>query len=180
VTGALDLGRGPEVVEAGPADVAAVVEVVEAAYRDPDRPGWTTEAHLVAGRRTDAGEVAADLADPAVSLLVIREGGRVVGCCRVVHHGPVADLGLLAVAPERQAGGLGRALVAEGERRAADRGAEWVLLHLLEGRPEILAWYGRLGYRPTGEHARFPEGDGRRLRRPGLRFVVLDKALGGG
>ena len=43
-------------------DVSALVELVQLAYRGEG--GWTTEAHLVDGHRTDADEVRAMLADP--------------------------------------------------------------------------------------------------------------------
>src|SRR5690606_15883313 len=60
-------------------DVEQIVDLVQAAYRGEG--GWTTEAHLVEGHRTDAAEVHAMLADPAVTLLVDDEDGRVRGCC---------------------------------------------------------------------------------------------------
>jgi len=44
-------------------DVAAIVALVESAYRgDAAREGWTTEADLIGGQRTDAGAVADALA----------------------------------------------------------------------------------------------------------------------
>jgi hypothetical protein len=40
---------------AGSADVPAIVDLVESAYRgESSRAGWTTEADLLDGRRTDA------------------------------------------------------------------------------------------------------------------------------
>jgi len=49
-------------------EVDSVVELAQAAYRGTG--GWTTEAHLVSGTRTDASEVRDMIADPAVTLLV--------------------------------------------------------------------------------------------------------------
>jgi hypothetical protein len=48
-------------------------------------------------------------------------------------------------------------------------------------RHELIAWYERRGYRPTGETGAFPYGDERFgiPTRPDLEFVVLAKALGG-
>ena len=43
---------------AGAADLAAVVALVESAYRgESSRRGWTTEADLLDGQRTDADSV---------------------------------------------------------------------------------------------------------------------------
>ena len=46
-------------------------------------------------------------------------------------------------------------------------------------RAELIAWYERRGYRPTGETRPFPYGDERfgTPRRDDLQFVVLHKRL---
>ena len=50
---------------------------------------------------------------------------------------------------------------------------------VLQQRAELIAWYGRLGYTLTGEHASFPYGDERFgvPRHDDLAFVVLEKRL---
>jgi hypothetical protein len=64
--------------------VAAIVQLVESAYRgEPSRTGWTTEADLLDGQRTDAEAVAEMLGDPASTLLLAEEAGQLVGCCRL-------------------------------------------------------------------------------------------------
>ncbi|ETA02447.1 hypothetical protein ThrDRAFT_03884 [Frankia casuarinae] len=67
------------------ADVAAIVELVESAYRgESSRAGWTTEADLLAGRRTDAAAVGAALAAlDSVVLLAQDPDGALLGCCHV-------------------------------------------------------------------------------------------------
>jgi hypothetical protein len=44
-------------------------------------------------------------------------------------------------------------------------------------RDDLIAWYRRRGYEPTGEHEPFPYDDERygRPRRDDLRFAVLEK-----
>src|SRR5699024_12832891 len=64
--------------EAADDDVPELVDLVQAAYRGEG--GWPTEAHLVDGHRTDAGEVRAMLDDPQVTLLVAEHDGALVGC----------------------------------------------------------------------------------------------------
>lgn len=49
-------------------EVDSVVALAQAAYRGTG--GWTTEAHLVSGTRTDSSEVRDMVTDPAVTLLV--------------------------------------------------------------------------------------------------------------
>lgn len=63
-------------------------------------------------------------------------------------------LGMLAVDGRFGSRGVGRALVAAGEAAAATTfGAVAVVLYVLAVRADILAWYARRGYAPTGLRA---------------------------
>ncbi|MCM3886768.1 GNAT family N-acetyltransferase [Frankia sp. R82] len=66
-------------------EIAAIVALVESAYRgESSRAGWTTEADLLAGRRTDSAEVRAAVTDPnSLVLLATDPAGERVGCCHV-------------------------------------------------------------------------------------------------
>lgn len=166
---------------AGPEDVTDLLALVESAYRgEESRRGWTTEADLLDGRRTDAGQLAEAVGAPGSVVLVAERSGELVGCCQLVGHGERAELGLFAVRPSLQGGGIGRALVAAAEALVhREWSARAMSMKVVAQRAELLAWYGRLGYRPTGETAPFPYGDERFgvPRRADLEFVVLEKAL---
>jgi hypothetical protein len=47
---------------------------------------------------------------------------------------------------------------------------------VIKQRPDLIAWYERLGFLPTGKTEPFPYGDERfgRPRLPDLEFVVLE------
>lgn len=167
----------PRIREAREEDVEAILAVVEAAYRGEG--GWTTEAHLVGGTRTQAREVRDLLADPGVILLVAEtEDGTVRGCCYTARHGEDAELGLFAVYPRAQSGGIGgRLLEAQVERRR-EAGARAVEIHVLQNRPELHAWYRRHGFVPTGATIPFP-GAADDLRVAGLRMEVMQRPLTG-
>ena len=61
------------------ADVPAIVALVESAYRgDASRAGWTTEADLLDGQRTDAGKVTEAITAPDSSILVSEHSGELV------------------------------------------------------------------------------------------------------
>jgi N-acetylglutamate synthase-like GNAT family acetyltransferase len=165
-----------EVREATTADVAAVVALVESAYRgDTSRQGWTTEADLLDGRRTDEDEVREVLPH----LLLAERDGQLVGCCTLVPKGDLAYFGMFAVVPGLQGGGTGSALLAEAEQRARAQGLRAVEMTVLSARDELIAFYERRGYARTGEGRPFPHGDERfgRPRRADLEFVVLEKPL---
>lgn len=123
------------------ADVNAIGEVTEAAFRDLDISDHT-EQFIVAALR-DAGAL-------AVSLVAEREG-RVVGH---IAFSPVMlsdgspdwyGLGPVSVLPEFQRQGIGAALVREGLSRLKARGADGCCL---VGHP---AYYVKFGFRnPAG------------------------------
>lgn len=147
--------------------------LVESAYRgESSRAGWTTEADLLDGRRTDAAEVS----DIIEHLLLAERDGVLLGCCVLDRDG---HFGMFAVLPGLQAGGIGSALLAHAERLARERGHDHVEMHVLRQRHELLAFYARRGYAPTGDTRPFPYGDERfgLPRREDLEFVVLRKPL---
>lgn len=168
---------------ANAADVAAVVDLVESAYRgDASRAGWTTEADLLDGQRTDADVVSAAVAsDSSVLLVAVAEDGNLLACGQLEPQGDaVCYFGMFAVRPTLQGGGVGRDLLADAESYARDRLASTTMqMTVIAQRSELIAWYERRGYRRTGETRPFPYGDERfgLPRRDDLHFVVLEKSL---
>jgi len=162
-----------------PRDVPDIVALVHSAYRgDHSRVGWTTEANLLDGQRTDPEEVQALIA--AGELILAEHAGQLVANMQLSRHGDAAYVGMLAVRPELQAQGIARALLEEAERRVrAQRLATRIEMTVIAQRTELIAWYERRGYRDTGESRPFPYGDERfgQPRRPDLYFRVLAKRL---
>jgi ribosomal protein S18 acetylase RimI-like enzyme len=162
-------------------DCAAIVDLVESAYRgDSSRAGWTTEADLLGGQRTDLAEVRAILEDPASRLTVAVEDGEIQGSVVTRLEPDGAHIGMLAVRPPLQARGIGRRLLEAAERIAAtELGSDRAILFVIACRRELIAWYERRGYRDSGTRAAFPYGNPRvgAPRVPDLEFAVLVKAL---
>ncbi|WGL53129.1 GNAT family N-acetyltransferase [Nocardioides sp. BP30] len=166
--------------DATPADVDTLVGLIESAYRgDSSRGGWTTEADLLHGQRTDPEGVRAVLAAPASRMLVAERAGEVVACCQLEDRGEVGYFGMFAVRPGRQGDGLGRAVLAEAERIARGWGARELHMTVIVQRAELIAYYQRRGYRRTGELTPFPYGDARFgvPQREDLAFELLVKPL---
>ncbi|MFA5204882.1 MAG: GNAT family N-acetyltransferase [Lentisphaeria bacterium] len=138
-------------------DAAAIAKVVNAAYRPvPGAGGWTHESALIHGNRTDARQVAALMADSTV--MVGERGSKVVACVHVELAGPEAHIGMLAVDPALQAGGIGKSLLAHAEEYASARGAQEYVLTVIGARTELIAFYLRRGYKRTGKRLAFPPG----------------------
>ena len=160
-------------------DVAAIVSVVECAYRADDA-GWTTEAHLIGGRRTGADEVEQLVGSATGGLLTLSDQGDIVATCHLDRRADHAYFGMFAVDPARQARGFGAALLAEAERVAREEwGSPRMRMTVISARTDLIAWYARRGYRPTGGTSPFPYGDARfgEPRVAGLRFDELEKPL---
>jgi ribosomal protein S18 acetylase RimI-like enzyme len=168
------------------------VALVESAYRgEPSRSGWTTEADLLDGQRTDVMDVAGLVQGPGTRILlaladeteVSSSGeslGALLGSVLVGDEGDTVYLGMFAVRPTLQARGVGRALLAEAERVGRNvLGHHKARMTVLAQRPELIAWYERRGYRQTGEHQPFPYGNPRLglPRRQDLVLAVLRKQL---
>ncbi|MFJ8696586.1 GNAT family N-acetyltransferase [Streptomyces roseolilacinus] len=164
------------------ADVPVLVALVESAYRgDASRAGWTTEADILDGQRTDPDGVRAVITAPGSRLVVVERDGAPVACCQLEHRGDVAYFGMFAVRPGSQGGGLGRRVLARAERLAREEwGVREMHMTVISVREELIAWYERRGYRRTGRMAPFPYGDERFgvPRRDDLEFELLVKELG--
>ncbi|MDQ6646036.1 MAG: GNAT family N-acetyltransferase [Pseudomonadota bacterium] len=166
---------------ANAADIAAIVALVESAYRgESGLRGWTTESHLLDGQRTDAQDVAAVIGRPESRVLLAETDGQLKASCHVERQGDSAYFGMFAVDPTGQGLGVGRKMLTEAERIARD---EWkcrvMRMSVIEQRADLIAWYERRGYRRSGEYQPFPYGDERFgiPRRDDLRFEVLTKSL---
>lgn len=167
---------------ATPADAPAVVALVESAYRgDASRAGWTTEADLLEGRRTDETDVRALIGKAGSEIVLAEQGGELLACAHLERHdGDACYFGMFSVRPTLQGGGVGKAVLRECERIARER---WhcraMDMTVIRQREELIAWYQRRGYRLTGARKPFPYGDERfgLPRRDDLEFLVMARDL---
>lgn len=165
---------------ATPADVDAIVALVNSAYRgEPSRAGWTTEADLLDGQRTDAAEIAHLIGvDDSLILLCLR-GDEIIGSVHLEKVDAItAYMGMLVIRPVLQGQGLGKQFIREAEEAArAEWGTARMQIQVITLRHELIAYYERLGYRRSGEIRPFPADP--RFGIPkvaGLQFQVLVKA----
>ena len=166
---------------AEPQDVAALVKIINYAYRGgKEQKSWTGEEHLISGARVTQEELLELMSTTGKHLLVAESlDGQVVGCVVCETDGPEAYTGMLAVDPDVQSGGIGSSLMTAAHDRARQLGKASSMMTVLCGRPELQSWYERLGYKPTGETKPFPAGGDSRWStlKPDLYFVVMRKQL---
>lgn len=187
------------------ADVSAVVELVESAYRgEASRAGWTTEADLLDGQRTDEIEIR-EIIRGAHSRIRIAEqspaglqildqiqahtpsqerslphAASLVGCVRIENAGDAGYIGMVSVLPTLQSAGIGRQLLHEAERVIRDElRLPRARMTVIGQRDTLIAWYQRRGYSLTGKQEKFPYGQPRAgtPQRDDLYFEVLEKTL---
>ncbi|KAK4159615.1 acyl-CoA N-acyltransferase [Cladorrhinum sp. PSN259] len=173
---------------ATPSDAPAIQPLVQSAYRgESSRKGWTTEADLLSGNRIDVAGITAKITAPnsAVILAYAPEENRLIGCCEVLQKSSdVAYFGMFAVDPTRQAGGVGRQVLAYAEEHARlTFGVKKMEMSVIEVRKELIAWYMRRGYKDSGIRGEFPAEEVKLMGGAAIRdwkelgFLVLEKEL---
>jgi len=165
---------------ATPADIIAIRDLLNAAYRgESSKQGWTTEAGLIAGEtRTNDDMLLAVLEQAGSVILIYKEEDDVItGCVNLQLHGNRLYLGMFAVSPSLQGGGIGKKILQAAEEYALHRNCRFIYMSVISLRTELISWYKRHGYADTGERKAFTEDGitGKHLQP--LEFMILEKAL---
>jgi len=156
-----------------------LIILVNSAYRgESSKKGWTTEADLLGGIRTDQKSMQALIQKPgSVMLTASDEFNRLVACVYLQQQGHQLYLGMLTVAPDIQAKGIGKQLLLAGEKYAREIGCISVIMTVIDIRHELIDWYKRKGYQSTGETKPFPADPAFGIPKQPLQFIVLEKKI---
>ncbi|QDK38458.1 GNAT family N-acetyltransferase [Bdellovibrio sp. NC01] len=162
-------------------DVDAIVELVNSAYRGENaKQGWTTEADLLGGQRTDRDGILADIQRERSTILVAKDANqKILGCVHLENSQNRCYLGMLTVSPLAQNNGLGKKLLLLGEGYAQGLRCQSLYMTVISRRLELIQWYEKNGFQDTLERKPFPYGD-ERFGVPlvdDLEFLVLAKTL---
>lgn len=144
----------PPVRVATPYDLEGLSGLIEAAYRGPESlAGWTSEGDLIDGVRLTQSQLLDAITRPdGVFLLLEGEDGYPVGCAALTRTPQGAEFGKFAVRPARQNGGIGRRLLEACEDWLARAwGGGLMTMTVIQNRTELIAYYRRRGYLPTGQ-----------------------------
>jgi N-acetylglutamate synthase-like GNAT family acetyltransferase len=160
-------------------DVPALVNLVNSAYRgNASMKGWTTEAHLLDGIRTDDESVRALISKPDSTILkYLDDKNELVGCVYLEKKARQLYLGMLSVSPVLQTNGIGKQLIEASEHYAKEHEAPRIIMTVISVRTELIEWYKRRGYSLTGETRPFPNNIKFGIPKQPLEFVVMQKQL---
>ncbi len=160
-------------------NAAELVALINSGYRgEVSKQGWTTEADILGGIRTNEDNIKDLINKPNAQLLkYVNSDGKIIGCVYLEKQEDALYLGMLCVSPALQGGGVGKALLYKGDDVAKVQGVKKVKMTVISVRTELIAWYERHGYYSTGEVKPF-EGDGL-FGEPlmPLEFIVLEKLI---
>ena len=161
-------------------DVPQLENLVNGAYRgEGSKKGWTTEADLLDGIRTNK-EVLTGMVSRGDSIVLkcTNTKNQLVGCVYLQKKEEKLYLGMLTVAPDQQAHGIGKKLLQAAEEYADTQDCTAITITVISLRQELIKWYERRGYKATGERKPFPSNDPRfGLPKQELEFIVMEKQL---
>lgn len=134
-------------------DLPALLSVVNNAYKGPaGSKSWTAEGHLVAGTRTNEEQLNDYFQQPAITILkCMDEKDNIIACVLLEKKEDTLYLGMLSVDPQIQASGIGKLLMQEAETFAKDHQYTTITISVIDRRHELIDWYKRRGYQPTGK-----------------------------
>jgi len=145
---------------------------------EPSKKGWTTEADLLDGLRTDPESLEKLMNKPdAVILKFCDENNLLQGCVYLEKKEKKMYLGMLTVSPTQQANGIGKKLLLAAEKYAGDQKCSTIEMTVISVRYELITWYQKHGYYKTGETKPFPSDARFGIPKQPLEFIVLQKDL---
>ncbi len=160
--------------------VDQIVSLVNAAYRgESSKRGWTTEADLLDGQRTDAKQVGPLITDEQSFILLCHQNNAIIGTALLKKLDDGAYLGMLTIKPSLQGRGIGKLFLSACEQQAwVEWGSRKITMSVITLRHELIAFYERRGYHHTGVFGEFPKDPSFGLPKVSeLKFEYLEKFL---
>ena len=159
-------------------DIADLDVLVNSAYRgESSKKGWTTEADLLGGLRTNPEALLALMKDPLAEIWKYEEEGQILGCIYLKKKHNHLYLGMLTVSPGMQAKGIGKQLLATAEQVAQQKHCDAITMTVIYSRIELIDWYKRHGYVDTGKTEPFPTDPEFGAPKQPLYFIVMEKQI---
>lgn len=164
-------------------DIPFIVPLVNSAYRgDTSKSGWTTEAELLDGQRTDESSLYDIISGQNAIILLFTMDNQVepIGCVLLENKKSSAYLGMFSILPTLQNSGLGKTFLSLAQSWCVKNwNSKEIEISVIAQRKELIAWYQRRGFVANGETLPFPYGDEKFgiPKRDDLYFIILIKQI---
>lgn len=161
-------------------DITSLEKLLNSAYRgENSKQGWTSEADLISGEvRTDSDELHLIITkSDSVFLKSVDANNEIIGCVNLQKENKSVYLGMLSVKPDLQGSGTGKQLLLASETYAKQNDCNRIFMTVISIRTELIDWYLRNGYKPTGEKKPFPDDLKSGIPNQKLEFLVFEKYL---
>ena len=160
-------------------DIPQLVTLINSAYRgEQSKKGWTTEADLLGGLRTDPDSLKKMMnKQDAVILKFCNDDAELHGSVYLEKTENKMYLGMLTVSPLEQAKGIGKKLLSAAEKYTRDQKCLAVKITVISVRHELVNWYEKHGYYKTGETKPFPADEKLGLPKQPLELIVMEKQV---
>ena len=139
-------------------DLAAIVDLVNIAYRSKEIQGWTSESDIVVGDRIDHEQLKQLIhMKNSFIFLDLNVDKSIIGTVHLQVEQGVGYIGLLTTHPKIQNRGIGKILLQYAEDYCfKNYGINSFEISVLSTRVELIDFYERRGYRFTGQVDSYP------------------------
>lgn len=135
--------------------IEKISNLVNEAYRG--KIGWTKETDLVQGNRTTASDIKSIILNSNSHLLISLEQNKIIACICVEQINNEAYIGLFAVAPNKQAKGIGKQVLQFAEQYSINNFTfDKFVMVVVSQREELISYYERRGYTRVGKIKQYP------------------------
>jgi GNAT superfamily N-acetyltransferase len=161
-------------------DVPELKVLVNNAYRgEESKTGWTTEAHILDGPRTDEEMLKAQINTENAAILKYTDKNtqKITGAVYCEVKGNKLYFAMLSVLPAAQGKGIGKALLETIAEYGRQQGCKKLTGSVIGLRRELIDWYLRSGFKYTGHIAPFPTDGKAGIPKFPLELIEIEKDI---
>ncbi|WP_448697593.1 GNAT family N-acetyltransferase [Mucilaginibacter sp. AW1-3] len=158
-------------------DVPELAVLINKAYKGVPGKSWTAESHLLEGARINEATLTGFIGDKDTVILKCMQNNEIIGSVYLKHDDKGIYMGMLSVDPDKQNTGTGKLLLKHIEWYAREQNRDRLHLTVISARHELVEWYKRHGFKPTGAVQPFPVGAGVGIQKQPLELLVMEKLI---
>lgn len=133
----------------------AISDLINLTYRGS--AGWTTEAAIIQGDRTNRQEIEIAMQNSGAHFFVVNLPSMLASCIYVAPEKEHAYIGFFSVHPDLQGHGLGKYMLEQAETFASSvMNVHQFVIFVISQRTELIEFYQRRGYYCTGRIEAYP------------------------